>query len=100
MVFDDQEIAGLPFAVALIITDELRNGEVTTMEYLFPNFSMTKPTSVKPTTEATPLPERAPTTAAIVEVVDEPKESVGSAKIVVGGGPTAAINDYVPGRMC
>jgi hypothetical protein len=70
-------MVGLPFAVALIITDELRNGDVATMEYLFPNFSTTRPTSVKPTAVTPAFTDRAPATAAmVVEVVEDPAESV------------------------
>jgi hypothetical protein len=49
-------------------------------------------------TDAPPVTERAPVTAAmVVEVVDDPTKSVCSSEIVVAGGPTTATNEDVPG---
>ena len=58
---------------------------------------MINPTSARPTTDAPTATERAPATAAmVVEVVDDPSESVCSSEGVVGGGPTTATNEDVP----
>ena len=91
---------GLPFAVALMTTDELRNGDVATIEYLLPSFSITSPTSVSPIAEVTPITERAHVTAATVEEVSDSFELFESSTVVVGGGPTTATNVDVPGKMC
>ena len=94
---------GLPFAVALMTTDELRNGDVATIEYLLPSFSITSPTSVKPTTDATTFPERAPVTAAIVEEAllgVEPSDDESLSEGDERGGLTGATSEDVPGKMC
>ena len=96
-------MVGLPFAVALTITDELRSGDVATIEYLFPSLSITNPTSARPTNEVNPFVVRAPTTAAMVEDVlfeDDPSDDRSPSIGDDCGGLTATTNEDVPGKMC
>jgi hypothetical protein len=92
-----------PFAIALMMTGEFRNGDVAKIAYLLPNFSTTSPTSVNPTIALVAAFERAPSTAAMVEDVlfeDDSSDDESPSKGDDCGGLTATTNEDVPGKMC